>query len=518
MLRQEKKAYSLVTLYDYNANSKIVINKDLVYIGRESKCDIVINSSVISRKHAALICNNGHWFIKDCGSRNGTWVNGNKIKEKLVPLSKGDRISLAVEYNFYFEEIHEDEREKADASVTEKLVLTDTIFSSIKNAKMKNNILLDSICGCFIGGAYGDALGYTVEFMERKHILNEYGEKGIVDLRLSNGVAQISDDTQMTLFTANGILFAQTRAKMCGISEPLSAYFFKAYKEWYKTQIESDYYYKCGEFHSCWIHNIELLHRNRAPGNTCLSAIASGGGSIEHPANNSKGCGGVMRIAPVGCFAAAGHLSDEVATAKESAKIAALTHGHPLGYIPAAFLGCLIHKIILNKLSENNKKLDVLISEAMDICKNLYNEEPFFKDFERIINRAVSFSTSDQSDYDAIKQLGEGWVAEETVAIAIYSVLKHENDFKEAMICAVNHDGDSDSTGAVAGNILGAVLGLEDMRISTQCINSIEVYDVIYELSQDLTLGCQMSEYGTYKDVKWTSKYIECNYGCERGE
>ena len=52
-------------------------------------------------------------------------------------------------------------------------------------------------------------------------------------------------------------------------------------------------------------------------------------------------------------------------------------------------------------------------------------------------------------------------MAEETLAIAIYCSLKYQNDFSKGIIAAVNHSGDSDSTGAVTGNILGALLGFD---------------------------------------------------------
>ena len=53
--------------------------------------------------------------------------------------------------------------------------------------------------GCLIGGAAGDALGYAVEFKTADRIFAQYGENGITEYELTNGVAEISDDTQMTL-------------------------------------------------------------------------------------------------------------------------------------------------------------------------------------------------------------------------------------------------------------------------------------------------------------------------------
>lgn len=73
----------------------------------------------------------------------------------------------------------------------------------------------DKIRGSLLGGAIGDALGYPVEFMSYSQIKSKYGEEGITRFELDkNGVAEISDDTQMTLFTANGLLFGFTRAEL----------------------------------------------------------------------------------------------------------------------------------------------------------------------------------------------------------------------------------------------------------------------------------------------------------------
>ena len=383
--------------------------------------------------------------------------------------------------------------------------------------KERKQILLDSISGCLFGGAIGDALGYPVEFMSYRQIVDKYGESGIVEFDTSkSGKAQISDDTQMTLFTANGLIFAQTRARLRGISGPISSYILMAYQEWYRTQTESHTFYENKQFHTCWIHNIDILHNSRAPGNTCMSALAA---SLKQSSpylagNNSKGCGGVMRVAPVGCFSAAGHLGNELSSAQDAAEIAALTHGHPLGYIPAAFMSCMIHKIIVNKIQRSETSLYDITDDTLCVIRELYGENQYYNEFEDIINRAVKLSKQNLNDIEAISHLGQGWVAEEALAIALYAALKYQNNFREATICAVNHDGDSDSTGSIAGNILGAYLGLYGIIGSdTDIITKLEAYNVIFELAQDLVDGCRMSEYGEYRDVKWLSKYVYCNYG-----
>lgn len=75
----------------------------------------------------------------------------------------------------------------------------------------------DKFRGCLIGGAAGDALGYAVEFMRDQDIFRRYGEQGITEYEMIDGVAQFSDDTQMMLFTATGLLLGTTRGMTRGI-------------------------------------------------------------------------------------------------------------------------------------------------------------------------------------------------------------------------------------------------------------------------------------------------------------
>ena len=132
--------------------------------------------------------------------------------------------------------------------------------------------------------------------------------------------------------------------------------------------------------------------------------------------------------------------------------------------------------------------------------------------FLGLMRKSVDLASMDKNDLEAIHQLGEGWVAEETLAIAVYCALKYPNDFDKALIATVNHKGDSDSTGAVTGNILGASLGLKG--IPEKYMTKLELKDVILEIADDLWQDCQMSEYDyEHRDPVWIQKYIEMNYG-----
>ena len=140
----------------------------------------------------------------------------------------------------------------------------------------------------------------------------------------------------------------------------------------------------------------------------------------------------------------------------------------------------------------------------------LFSNAEHISYFTTLMNRAVRLAGEDLDDLDAIHQLGQGWVAEETLAIAVYCAIKYETDFDKALIAAVNHEGDSDSTGAVTGNILGAKLGYD--AIPQKYKNDLELHDVIVEIADDLCKDCLISEYSPVKDEVWVSKYIRADY------
>ncbi len=373
---------------------------------------------------------------------------------------------------------------------------------------MKN---IDTYRGCLVGGAAGDALGYAVEFLCDRDIFSRYGENGITEYALSGGVAEISDDTQMTLFTATGLLFGTTRYMTHGVlAASYSDYIRCSYRDWYRTQTErfplSTEWPNESRCYS-WLVNLPQIFSCRAPGYTCLSALMSGTcGIIDSPINQSKGCGGVMRVAPIGLyFEDKGYSMDAID--KIGAEAAALTHGHPLGYIPAAGLVHIIHLVAHN---EDISILDAVRDMEIAIARQFAGNE-HLDHFLELVDTAVQLSTVRRmDDREAIRQLGQGWVAEETLAIAIYCSLKYAHDFDRALIAAVNHSGDSDSTGAVTGNIVGASLGLQG--IPAKYLKKLELKDVILDIADDLFYDCKMTEYGSYRDEIWEKKYIHITY------
>ena len=327
--------------------------------------------------------------------------------------------------------------------------------------------------GCLVGGAAGDALGYAVEFLSKDKIFSMYGRQGITEYSLRNGTAIISDDTQMTLFTANGLLIADDRKAdyIDSIRE--------MYKCWYRTQTES---YPSADKTESFLMDVPELFNRRAPGMTCMTAIKAGAkGTTTDPVNDSKGCGGVMRVAPVGLYFSDTEISYDQSD-MIAAEAAALTHGHELGFIPAAALAHIVRAVI-----ESDIPLKYAVTDSITAVEKLFPDAETLCEFTELMEEAVTLSESEMDVKEAVYQLGDGWVAEETLAIAVYCALKYQDDFDKAMIASVNHDGDSDSTGAVCGNILGAYLGYD--AIPQKYKDNLELHDLIVKLSDDLYSG-----------------------------
>lgn len=322
-------------------------------------------------------------------------------------------------------------------------------------------------------------------------------------------MAEISDDTQMTLFTAAGLLCGSAT----GLTNDINIYpkyILAAYRDWYKTQTER---YPLRGARSSWLVNLPQMFSRRAPGNTCLSALSdqhAACGSMLHPINHSKGCGGVMRVAPIGLYFEEKKWSlDEIDMI--GAQAAAITHGHSLGYIPAA---ALVH--IVNVLShQDGVSIKYAVNDMLIAIKRLFAQDKHLKEFTNKIEAAIDLSQDNTiPPLDAIHNLGQGWVAEETLAIAVYCSLKWQNDFEKAIVAAVNHGGDSDSTGAVMGNIMGASLGLDG--IPSKYLDCLELKSIILDVADDLYHDCPFDDHGTCLDKIWEKKYLENTYVPER--
>lgn len=338
--------------------------------------------------------------------------------------------------------------------------------------------LQDKCRGSLVGGAVGDALGYEVEFMNLASIRNRFGAKGITRYVLHDGVAQFSDDTQMTLFTLEGLMNGVIDTK-AGKSDEVLPYVKKAYLNWYKTQIEAS-----EQLAGSWIGNIKALWARRAPGLTCMGALEniSNGFDVD---NTSKGCGGVMRVAPIGIFAAAHHnIYNYAETAHLAGMAAEITHKHIASTLASALLATTVRNCIEDGTVDRMQFYFIVTGGLIMLREYFPDHDEAVREFDVLIRKALELGKSSVSEEEAIRQLGEGWVGDEAIAIAIFSVMRHIDSYEDCIVCAVNHDGDSDSTGAIAGNIIGAILGYS--TILEHYLESLEIEPILVSAADDL--------------------------------
>ncbi|MCW5978577.1 MAG: ADP-ribosylglycohydrolase family protein [Bryobacteraceae bacterium] len=339
-----------------------------------------------------------------------------------------------------------------------------------------NRKTTEHYAGCLLGGAVGDALGAAIEFQSLDEIRSRYGPAGLTDYAAahsggdSGAKGGITDDTQMTLFTAEGLLRAYCRGMQRGFVDPLSV-IHHAYIRWLHTQGFRSRSPFDAAVDDGWLITLQALHSPRAPGSTCLSALQSGVmGTIAAPLNSSKGCGGVMRIAPVGLFWEGAQAFDM------GCEIAAITHGHPSGYLSAGYLACVIAGIIAGESIRGS------IDAALPLLAGRENREECWRAITDAVRLADDESVAPAAE--VVERLGQGWVAEEALAISLYCALVARGDFSRGVLLAVNHSGDSDSTGAITGNILGALLGT--IGVPSTWLEELELREEIASLAGDL--------------------------------
>lgn len=390
------------------------------------------------------------------------------------------------------------------------------VKASVSYKEEMETSVVDSVRGCLMAGAAGDALGYKVEFMNRQAILSRFGENGITKFVLDDkGKALISDDTQMTLFTANGLLMGITRVCMRGLGGGPEEYV--DYLDWYYTQtgkkIDNDW-------HCTWLRDLSQMAHVRAPERTCLSACEDMfQGKIV--SNDSKGCGGIMRVAPMALFGARYDPSGVKILAEAGGEIAMRTHKHPLGFLPASLLSVLLYKVMHMSVKQIREDIDRIVSETLNILDVIYEDKytNSKRHLEKLTEKAMRLAHSNMSDADAIRKLGEGWAAEETWAIALYCAVRHIDSVEDAIVASVNHGGKSDSTGSVCGNIMGAIYGYEHLRSRNifcpegkELEDTLELSEIILALANDLSTGCIISEFDpidTPEKRQWYERYCE---------
>ncbi|GAT68501.1 ADP-ribosylglycohydrolase [Planomonospora sphaerica] len=386
--------------------------------------------------------------------------------------------------------------------------------------------------GCLLGGALGNALGWPLSSTTLNEIRRQYGPSGVQGLVPDRDgcIGRISDDTQLTLFTAEALIGAHarmtqkkggedsSRITMTEMGSILSARVRDAYLRWQCTQTHvspseivpaenplEDAFRRTGH-----LINQSWLYAVRSPGQSTLTGLTHRfEPSPERPDGTpgpvnpeSKGCMSTVRSSPFGLVRDDPELAFNMA-----ASCARITHGHPTGYFSAGAFAFIIGRLV------EGSSLKGATQEVLRVLTTVRNKE----EVSRALQKALSLAEEGAPTPESVEKLGRGWVAEEALAIAVYCALtrqdmspsedwpkKQLSPLQKSLLLSVNHSGDSDSTGSMCGSLLGAAHG--DTALPGDWVHQLEGRREIIEIADDLSLQVSEPFRMSYND-EWLTKY-----------
>jgi ADP-ribosylglycohydrolase len=234
------------------------------------------------------------------------------------------------------------------------------------------------------------------------------------------------------------------------------------------------------------------LYQRRLPGKACLTALKSPDRNFKTQTNMSKGSAAVDRVAPLGLRF--DHPEDVF---RQGAEAAAITHGHFTSSISAGAFACLI-----NILRREVIEISEAVKKILAIVRVHENHEETSSALELALELANDYTLP---PHLAISKLGKGYMSEEALAISTYCALKARN-FKDGILLAVNHAGNSNSVGSITGNILGLVHGLQG--VPENWLTELEFRDEIVEIASDLHDSIETNIfYNRFRPLSAAEKY-----------
>lgn len=284
---------------------------------------------------------------------------------------------------------------------------------------LRTDDIVKKLRGYLLGTACGDALGRPVEHLTLEQIKEKYGKQGILEVPPDS---LWTDDTQLMLVIARGAL----RGAVFEVPELMN----NIAQELVQWLDEPD---------------LGAGPTSRGAALRLKEGINWSGSGIV-----SKTCGSLMRVGILG-FIYRKNPEKLIQAALLSGRI---THLHPVSDA-ASIAGAYAVKLALDGL------------EPEEMYKSLLKiTEGYSQEFTDALKKSYEIAHSGMIDEEAMKELGLGWYADETFALAYFCILRYPNDYKKAVQTAVNITGDSDSVGSIAGGILGAKLGIEAIPVS----------------------------------------------------
>ncbi|MEV0765561.1 ADP-ribosylglycohydrolase family protein [Nocardia sp. NPDC050435] len=345
----------------------------------------------------------------------------------------------------------------------------------------------DRVRGCLLGGAAGDALGAPVENLLLSEIRQRYGSHGVTGEPFAG---LVSEETQLALFTAEALIKGSVRARAKGSGGATLGMMQQGFLVWLRGQgIELPE--QPAPLRSRLAAHPELVEL-RGTGRAAIGALRRAAergkpfqplGTRGEPINDSKGCAALARSAPCGF----GYLADRTGLAVEivfelGCDAAALTHGHPSGWLPAGTLAVIVYELV------RGAELRAAVDRARTELRKYGRHEETSAALDAALRLADRAGPRLPRPED-LETLGRGWIGPEALAIAVYAALAAqaaggpaEQIVRHGILLAVNHSGDSDATGAISGSILGACYGASAVP---RPWHAVDVRAVIEELASD---------------------------------
>lgn len=357
----------------------------------------------------------------------------------------------------------------------------------------------DRFLGAVLGCAVGEALGAPITSDSWDEIRARHGEKGLGEyVPAGHPSGRLGSDTQIVLFSLEGTVRAGVDRRRHGANDP-TPHIQHAYQRWLHTQHLS-WSRAAGEFlegtpePDGWLVDQRALFQTRNPGRTMmrtLIAFAKGQqpmGTPENPVSDSKGSSAVMRAVPTALWS-----EDPVEVFRVGASTAALTHGSPPAFLSAGALGYLVSQLIRGE--DLRTATDEVLEKLADRAGN--------EEVSRRVTAARRLADGGAADPVTIEaNLGSGWTAPEALGIGLHAALASKGDFDTALATAVNHSGNSATTGAVCASLMGAALGAE--AIPERWLVELELREVIEWLVHDAGM-----EFGPEppEETDWFQRY-----------
>ncbi|WP_455351183.1 ADP-ribosylglycohydrolase family protein [Streptomyces sp. SYSU K217416] len=324
--------------------------------------------------------------------------------------------------------------------------------------------------GTLLGGAVGDALGAGAADLPFESIRVAHGPEGITDFVPAYGRrGAVTAATQLTLFTVDGLIRAQVRRDTGAWHPPTDVH--RAHLRWAATQ--RDWGPDERRKDNGWLAREEWLYARRDPSPACLTGLGDEiMGTLDRPKNpTARDAGALVRSAPFGLLVG----WEPALVLQLAVECAAQTHGHPTAYLSAGALALIVHGLA------RGESLDGSVQRALAALASRPGHQPVTD----ALKHALGAVRQGMPSPALVESLGDGRVAEDALAIAVYCALVGE-DVRHGLRLAVNHGGASVASGAVCGALLGVLHG--ETALPPAWLAELEGRGTVLELADDFAM------------------------------